>query len=57
MKVATLIKDGKTTPQIATTLFVSQDTVKTHRRSIRRKLGLRNASINLKNYLRLKLET
>jgi ATP/maltotriose-dependent transcriptional regulator MalT len=54
MKVAIKIKNGMTTSQIAKELFISEGTVKSHRRNIRRKLGLKNARINLRNYLRLK---
>lgn len=51
LKVAKLISAGMTTPTIAEKLFIAEETVKTHRRNIRRKLGLRNVRIKLKSYL------
>jgi len=54
MKIATMIKNGMTSSRIAKALFISGDTVKTHRRNIRRKMGVKNARINLKNYLAIK---
>ena len=57
MKIATMIKNGMTSASIAKALHVSDDTVKTHRRNIRRKLGLKNSQVNLKNYLSLKWDT
>jgi DNA-binding NarL/FixJ family response regulator len=38
--VARLVADGKTNPQIATELFLSQKTVETHIRNIFRKLDV-----------------
>ncbi len=54
LKIATLIRNGLTSPKIAQKLCVTEDTVKTHRRNIRRKLGLKNAQLNLKSFLELK---
>lgn len=54
MRVAAIIKNGLTGKEIATTLNISLDTVKTHRRNIRKKLKIHNTSINLVNYLRHK---
>jgi DNA-binding CsgD family transcriptional regulator len=51
MKVANLIKDGKTTKEIAVLLNLSPSTVDFHRNNIRSKLGLKNKSENLKTYL------
>ncbi len=54
MKIAILIKNGMTSAKIAKKLCVSEDTIKTHRRNIRRKLGLKNAKVNLRHYLEFK---
>ena len=51
MKVANLIKDGKTTKEIADLLNLSPSTVDFHRNNIRSKLGLKNRSESLKTYL------
>jgi DNA-binding CsgD family transcriptional regulator len=53
-KVAVLIKKGDSSKEIADKLEISEATVKTHRRNIRRKLNLQNARVNLANYLRHK---
>ncbi len=55
MRVAVMIKNGFSSNQIGRLLHISLDTVKTHRRSIRHKLGLRNSSINLTSYLKVKI--
>jgi PAS domain S-box-containing protein len=55
LRVATMIKNGFSSPEIARMLSVSQDTVKTHRKNIRRKLNICNTKINLTTYLRAKL--
>ena len=52
MRVAAMIKNGLTSKEIATRLNISIDTVKTHRRNIRKKLKIHNSDINLVNYLR-----
>jgi PAS domain S-box-containing protein len=55
MRVAMMIKKGFNSNQIGMLLHISLDTVKTHRRSIRRKLGLCKSSINLSSYLKFKI--
>jgi DNA-binding CsgD family transcriptional regulator len=50
-----MIKNGFTSKEIAHLLNISHHTVKTHRKSIRRKLNIKNADINLASYLKLKL--
>lgn len=55
LRVAMMIKNGFSSDEIARLLHISPHTVKTHRRSIRKKLNLKNANINLSSYLRLKL--
>jgi len=51
-QVASLIKDGKPTKEIAAILRVATSSIDTHRKSIRKKLGLKNAKINLEAHLR-----
>jgi len=51
MRVAVLIKNGATSQQIADRLFVSESTVKTHRKNIRNKLNLQNKKLNMVEYL------
>jgi DNA-binding CsgD family transcriptional regulator len=51
MRIAAMIKDGLTSEDIARMQFISIDTVKTHRRNIRKKLALKNKQINLASYL------
>lgn len=55
LRVAMMIKNGFSSDEIARLLHISPHTVKTHRRSIRKKLNITNANINLSSYLRLKL--
>jgi DNA-binding NarL/FixJ family response regulator len=49
--IAGLIKDGKQDKDIMEILNVSLDTVKAHRKNIRKKLGINNAKINLRTKL------
>jgi PAS domain S-box-containing protein len=51
MEVVALIKEGKTTKQIAGLLNVSQDAVSQHRYQIRRKVGLNREKTGLRSYL------
>jgi PAS domain S-box-containing protein len=55
LRVAMMIKNGFSSDEIARLLHISPHTVKTHRRSIRRKLNITNANINLSSFLKLKL--
>jgi PAS domain S-box-containing protein len=52
IEVADLIKDGKTTKEIADILHISENTVLTHRYHLRTKLGLKNKRVNLRSYLK-----
>jgi PAS domain S-box-containing protein len=49
--IADLIKDGKQDKEILEILNISLDTIKTHRRNIRKKLGINNKKINLRTKL------
>ncbi len=50
-KISAMIKNGLTSQQIARQLNISVETVKTHRRNIRKKLGIQNKKKNLRSYL------
>ena len=52
IQVASLVKDGKTTKEIASVLNLSENTIISHRFHIRTKLGLRSKKMNLTSYLR-----
>ena len=52
IEVSNLIRHGKTTKQIATLLNLSSRTIETHRKKIRKKLGLDNKRVNLNSYLK-----
>jgi DNA-binding CsgD family transcriptional regulator len=51
MQVASMVKDGKTSKEIADVLNVSETTVNFHRKNLRVKFGLRNKQANLRSYL------
>jgi len=53
-RIAAMIKNNLKSREIARELNISTDTVKTHRRNIRRKLGIQNDAVNLTNYLKSK---
>jgi PAS domain S-box-containing protein len=52
IQVASLIKDGKTSKEIADLLHASENTIRSHRFHIRSKLDLKNKRVNLRSYLR-----
>jgi len=51
LQVANLIKEGKTTKEIADYMDISKSAIDTHRYHIRQKLGLVNEKANLQSYL------
>lgn len=51
IQVASLIKEGKRTKEIAQILGISKSAIDLHRNSIRNKLGLINKKTNLRSYL------
>jgi len=51
IQIANLIKEGKTTKDIANLLNISPGTVEYHRENIRRKLNLKNKKGNMRSYL------
>lgn len=55
LRIATMIRNGFSSPEISRLLNVSLETVKTHRKNIRKKLNICNTKINLTTYLQTKL--
>jgi len=51
IKIVALIKDGKSSKEIADILTISETTVNFHRKNLRKKFGLKNRKINLRSYL------
>lgn len=56
LRIALLIRNGLTTDEIAKHMYISSETVKSHRKNIRKKLGLNKSNHNLCVYLQAKLE-
>jgi DNA-binding NarL/FixJ family response regulator len=52
VQVATMIKNGLTSREIAEKFYISLQTVKTHRRNIRKKLNIQSPNTSLASYLR-----
>jgi PAS domain S-box-containing protein len=55
LQMAVLVKNGLTIKEIARQLTISLDTVKTHRKNIRKKLNIKNPRVNLTSYLKAKM--
>lgn len=51
MQVTAMVKDGRTTSEIAEVLFVSEATIIFHRKNLRSKLGLKNKQTHLRSFL------
>jgi PAS domain S-box-containing protein len=51
IQVASMIKQGLSTKDIATSLSISPETINVHRKHIRKKLGLGNKADNLRSHL------
>jgi PAS domain S-box-containing protein len=51
IQVANLIKQGKTTKDIAEIMALSMKTIEFHRTNIRKKMGLKNRKVNLRTHL------
>ena len=51
IRVANLIKDGKTSKEIAEFMNLSKKTIDSYRKSIRKKLGIQNQKTNLMTHL------
>jgi len=51
IQVATLIKQGKRTKEIAAFMNLSNSTIRFHRENIRKKMGLKHKKASLRSYL------
>jgi DNA-binding CsgD family transcriptional regulator len=54
LRIASLIKNGLSTEEIANQLHISPTTVRTHRKHIRSKLKIKNTQYSLRNFLLVK---
>ena len=52
MRVAALVKRDLTNQKISNLLYISEHTIKTHRKNIRKKLKINKTNINLSSYLK-----
>jgi DNA-binding CsgD family transcriptional regulator len=51
MQVASLVKDGRTSKEIADILNITEATVNFHRKNLRTKFGIKGKQVNLRSYL------
>jgi len=51
IRVAEMVRSGKTNKEIAASLYISEGTVRSHRQELRKRLGLTNNKANLRVYL------
>ena len=51
IRVASFVKEGKSTKEISQCMFISESTVNFHRKRIREKLGLKHKRTNMRSYL------
>ena len=51
IQIANFIKNGRTTKEIAGLLYLSISTIESHRKNIRKKIGLTNKKTNLRTHL------
>ena len=56
LRITLLIRNRLTTDEIAKHMYISSETVKSHRKNIRKKLGLNKSNHNLCVYLQARLE-
>ena len=55
MKIAAMVKNKMTSKEIASVMYISLETVKAHRKNIRRKLKIHNTHHKLSEYLAMVL--
>jgi DNA-binding NarL/FixJ family response regulator len=56
LRIASMIRNGMSSGEVADHLCIAPATVKTHRKNIRKKLNLQKSGVNLKVYLRSETE-